>query len=222
MSFSQWEINKSNSSSIVHVDVFDPHTGTGSLTMRRDGNGPEAMTAHPSDVGGLNHGLLHGRLRTIIRANGSFGIGTAQTSWAGIHCMQSIDNITASGDCYALMWIFQDKNATLNDLRIYKMGASINTLSGATLLGTDATFSKVMDDVWTMELEWDATSGTQVDLTGRTGTATDFSDLADAITVTDSSLPFTSTVGEGVFHRHQSSGVFRSFTFESTTLYKVL
>lgn len=224
MSFSQWEINKSNSAATIYVEVIDPLVGTSSLNMKAatSGTNAHAMTAHPSDAGGLNHGLLHGKLRTIIKANGSFGTGSGQISWAGVHCMQSIDNITTSGDCYAFMWMFRDDGNFLNELRLYKLTSSINAFTG-TNLGT-APFVKAMGDQWTMELEWDATSGTQVDIVGRTGTATDFSDLVDQIDVIDSSLPLTSTVGEGVFHRYQSSSFAfeRNFTFDSTTLFRVL
>ena len=206
MAFSDWDFFITHSDFIVGVGTgilefpslaaggFTPPTPIDTGLLRTDGQGINQPSFHavpkfPSFLA-TDRGILKGKIRTIVYNHPTVGIKSF-----GLCCMQNVlDMINASGNCYVL--VFDDLGDN-QDIQLGKVtGNDLKTFS--TLIAS-------APDVWledtaiAVELEWDATSGTEVQLCARLGTALDFSNLALLLTFTDTTFPHLTTVAEGFF-----------------------
>jgi hypothetical protein len=71
---------------------------------------------------------------------------------------------------------------------------------------------------FSLEFQWNATSLTSVDMIVRQGSLSDFSDLTEILSFTDSVSPHITSVAEGLFG-YGASGPLNLFV-DSTTIYK--
>jgi hypothetical protein len=179
---------------------------------------------HGMDAGGITasanalrtdlpHGLLHGKLRTLINPVLS---GPANH---GLLCLQSALNMQGgqSAQGYALMLdsLFFDNKvvlARMNDGIAPSIGGALG--STYTLLGQSSRGVWEENHVYSLEIEWHVeTLLGGVHLIGRFGTQADFSDLAViAESVDATSHASLTSVGEGVYANLSTNALIVAFT----------
>ena len=221
-----------NPQGIVFTDIVTAINGAGSLTMTHvPTNEFQSINIVPAT---LPTGVLAGRMRTIIRLD-DIDDPTMQENHFGILSMMSTENMSQFGTtntAYGLS-LSIGEGFTPQSVRLWKFNEGLDGGSGVlnltqVLLSVTPPFTFVPGGLVGLEFEWRAepafvASLGGVQLTGRVGQALDFSDLQDVITVTDSSSPYTSTVGESLFScfKNQMASGDNKVTFDDTTLVRI-
>lgn len=225
MAITDWDLFTSNSDVVTSltfgtgVDVTfqtgstvsrpGPLVGTGSLYFADPGlsNIKAHMQPKPSFGGSVDCG----QIRSIIQTEVGGGVRDA-----GFYCMSSQTDLSAgTGSCY-MVWfttfLFQQR------IHIGKSTTGVNSFSVSALASsppaqwTDGT-------TFTLEFEWDATSGSNTLLTVRQGSSLDFSDLVTILSFNDTVGSLFVTNGEGIFI-NSVSGNSRVF-FEQTAIQEI-
>lgn len=194
---------------------FDQYSaGITSLTLALDGSAP-LIGSKSLYFSGASTSTSHQRLHLVRNVAGQFGkskgrrrglfqVGTSDTGmtedtshYYGFLAMQSAANITSTGTAYACVL------RSFEVLQLLKITAGGLSASWTVqFLGQHGpAFTK--GTVIALEFEWiadlDQRGGTQ--LTIRTGSATDYSDLAPVLTYMDTATPLLTSAGEGEFFR---------------------
>ena len=203
VSLSTSAINEAAVASPFGIPIF----GTGTLHIRAG----ESMNIIPVFPGALatERGLVAGKIRTVIRWNDLGGV-----SYWGLMALQSaLDMTTGTHNAYGLAC------STLSFAnRIHIAQFNNTTLTGWTSLASSPP-NAFMDNIpIAVEFEWDATSLTSAVLTVRTGSMTDFSDLATLLTFTDIVSPHVTSVAEGLWGTSASGPV--DVYWDNTTIFK--
>lgn len=219
MSFTQWDTFSTGSGGVTFtLEVGSPLVDATSLKMVAVDDA--AGTVLPSDSGGLSHGFTVGRLRTIVELTtlpGSFG---ASFISFGIVAMQSQDDVTTTGNAYNFA-LHMGAGGSPQSFNLNKI-VGLDGSGFGTNLDTLAITPFTAGSIFTMEFEWiEAVSEIGgVQLTGKTGTATDFSDLSTVVSALDTTSPYTTSVGEGLFSKISTvSGTSFTVLFDTTELF---
>ena len=174
-----------------------PIIGTGTAHLRVGGG---AMNVIPTFPGALatERGLVAGKIRTLMKWRDFGGV-----SYFGLMALQSaLDMTTGTHNAYVLAC------STLFFQNRIHIGQMDNSVLGSWSSLASSPINAFMDGVsLAIEFEWDASSGTSVLLTVRTGSALDFSNLADILSFTDVVNPHVTSVAEGFWGARLSGGV---------------
>jgi hypothetical protein len=201
VALSDWTVYKTSGEAAL-IDTSAPLVGSGSLKITTNTTGVVELVR--ADSG--ERAFTKGRIRTLMKATGPL-----TNPWAGIYCMASQADLTATGSCYCLVL----GSAAGNVVRIIKQTAGLDNGSGSV---ASAAFAVDVGTLYCLELEWDydpvTWSGTR--LSGRAGVQSDFSDLTELVTYTDTSSPLTTSVGEGIFVASFSAS--ETYFFDKTTI----
>jgi len=226
MSVLDWHIFKSDAAGVVTLDTLTPMEAAASLVLDVATPLGDASGAHillvPTNAGGLPHGFMAGRLRTLIRIQHANTGSSAH--YYGVTAMMSQNNCSGvSGSCYMLSF-FASGNSALRDLRLHKIPNGFSG-GGITELGVyDITPTPDDGDTLPLELEWvaDDVQLNGVLLNARIGAVgdTDYTSLDNAspvITYLDTVDPLLVTVNEGIAIR--DGGICH---FDLTSLYELV
>jgi len=203
--------------------------GLGSLAMEHTGT---MLYTHtnlvPNDLGSLPlpKGVEpSGRIRTICQVDQHDGVET-QTSYFGVCVMQSQENLVLGGSCYALL-VASDEGLSNPTLHIHKFTSGLTDgLTVLSLVSIPFPGTITLGIPFTIELDWivDVPNLNGVLLIGRTGTATNFSDLTGQISFVDTVSPLTSSVAEGLCASFKNNLVAstKKVLFDNTTLFELV
>lgn len=156
--------------------------------------------------------LTSGKLRTLL--NFDYGSGVV---YAGLYCLSSQPNVSGSVGSFYLVYL--DSSLTEDRIRLAKVGAGLMAAS-YTVLETSGVSAWTPTVTLALEFEWVVTAGQAV-LTVRTGLQTDFSDLSQLLTHTDTSSPYTTSAGEGPGVRSAVTGTNIMAIYSNTQLDQV-
>ena len=223
MAFTDWVFNKSNVEILTFTEIFNPVIPTdsfgvgGSLRVDHFDSMGLFMNAYNNTYTG---GIIKGRIRSIIQPETLVGAGTYL---AGFTFMQSQLDITGgAGSFYGAFYVANSGGTTTRwSLRKYSVGLE-SALGGTSLITTGSlgTFAPGTPSI--LEIEWDASSGTQVDFILRAATNdTDFDNLAVVSTVSDTVSPLVTSFGEGLATANDVLSDM-SWLFDNTAIYTVL
>lgn len=231
MSINDWAVYVENGNLQVFTeqDSGEIIIGSGSLAMEYTNS---MLYSHanlvPNDivVSPLPKGISPaGRLRTICQVDTHDG-SAPQTSYFGLTAMQDQDDLSSSGSCYALL-IASDEGLANPTLHLHKFtsgltdGLPVASLASITFPGTIT-----LGVPFTLELDWvvDIANLNGTLLIGKTGTATDFSDLTGQISFVDTISPLMDSVSEGIVASFKNNLVSstKRVLFDNTTLFELL
>lgn len=211
MAFSDWDRFTAGDAA-VNVDFFTPIDANQSVQfIKTSGTASSHANVTPTASSGLTKGVTNGRMRTLVR------IDTMPTNFeAGIIGMQTVTDFANATGQSAYGAVIQGTGFLA--LKKYTNGLA----SAGTNLATPVAFP-VPSGVFSLELMWfhdvPEFAGTRLEV--RTGTMTDYSDLALQIILNDVSSPLSASVAEGLFvHDLGSNGNF-DIVFDKTQLYTV-
>ena len=210
---------------LIFTDTAAPEIGTGSLAFGHINtvDFTHANLVPTDDSAGLSHGVApNGRLRTVCRVDIHEG-GTPLISYFGVTALQSQDDLTAGGSCYALL-LASGEGLVDPVLCLHKFTSGLpNGLPTPPLISIP--FPVTLGVPFAMELEWivDVPNLGGTFLLARTGTQTDFSDLTAQMSFVDTSSPITTSVAEGVVASFKSNSVSdtKKVIFDNTTLFEL-
>jgi len=227
MALSDWDVFKTDTDVIVSsvfdgVDLILPTGDILAISSLDDGgsvfvgngtnaNGESANLQPKTSFGGA---LTFGKIRSLVFTF----VGSGVREW-GFYCMSSQADLTSSGSCYLLYATTAFNNFNFIIAKSTSSGI-VAPFSNASPLASSPTSLFSDGTAFALELEWDASSGTQTVLTMRHGTALDFSNLSDVGTVIDTSSPLLTSSGEGLFVS-DVSGVSRAL-FDNTRIEKLI
>lgn len=234
MAVTDWDIYKSNAGATVNLDILTPMEGAASVVLNVATPLGEPSREHivlvPSDAGGLPHGKLAGRLRSIIRVEDFTG-ANGNRSYGFTFMMNQDDVSGVTGECY-MARLHLTQNPPSRDLSILKCTQGFNvvavndTAPGTSVIATTVPAfltSLLPGDTIPFEIEWIADSvqlnGVQMKVRHGLIGDLDFINLdasSPVITYLDTSSPFLTTVAEGIAIRHGGQAV-----FDTTTLYEL-
>lgn len=227
MAFTDWVFEKSSSGIITYVNILNPTIPNDSF-----GEGGSLQVDHltGSDLfmNAYNdtyvRGIIKGRMRTLIQPVSISGAGSYL---AGFLLMQNQDNLTGSdsagtGEAYGVFYATDAAGANTRFI-IQKYTSGLVSAFGGTSIYLGSNLGTVSPGTITaMEIEWDATSGTQVDfILRRVINDTDFDNMITETTVSDSSSPLVVTASEGLSTVSDVSSAV-SWRFDETNIYSVL
>ncbi len=198
---------------------LSPIIGTGSLRLTQYSVTEGLINLYNT---GYSPGFTKAKWRSVLRPVSMLGI----TNYSlGFVFMQSQLNLTGgTGSCY-FAHLSVNANGTNARFIIRKfVGTGLQTNLGAsTTLYTGSNLGTILGTNNAVEVEWDASSGTQVDITiRRTLNSTSFASLTLETSITDSSSPLITSVGEGIGCTNGSSSGATDWLLDSTTLVNLL
>lgn len=223
MAFTDWVFNKSDTEILTFTEIFNPIIPTDSF-----GNGGSLRVDHFDGMGlfmnAYNNtyvgGITKGRIRSIIQPDVLSG---ASTYIAGFTFMQSQLDITGGvGSFYGAFYAANNGGTTTRwTLRKYSAGLE-SALGGTSIITTGSLGTFVPGTPSILEIEWDASSGTQVDFILRAATNdTDFDNLAVVSSVSDTVSPLVTSFGEGLATANDVSSDM-SWLFDNTSIFTQL
>ena len=218
MGLADWDIGRSDVNTAVLIDPFNPLVDLGSLRIdfTPSTGADSSVNLIPSDASGNNHGFTRGKIRTVFRLDDAGDQNPTDEWFFGVTAMQSQDNMTGGGLCYAAGLLV----GTTHSYILAKYNAGMVPGAGSfSVLNTGGTVESGEGFVRTMELEWN-TNGAVAILTVRRGINPDFSDLTPEFTHFDVS-PLFATVGEGLFAHDFEGTKAKIVTFESTRVFNI-
>ena len=222
MALTDWHIFSAGTAIRAH-NAATPILGSTSLVMEATSNSPAAkinidISDEAGAVAGTTYAFTKGKIRSLFRVE-DIGNSTHQ----GLYCLASVGDLAnGSGNCYGVNFKSPENDFHLNKYT----GSGLVTYSGTSgggmtnLQNTSSGTAWADDTLIAVELEWDASSGTQVDLIVRTGSATDYSDLAQILSHTDASSPHVTSLGEGIFAMYHG-GPARIHAADSTQIFSI-
>jgi hypothetical protein len=221
MTFTDWVFEKSSSDIVTSTEIFSPIDPTGSLKVEHlSGSNLFMNTYNDTYV----RGIVKGRIRSLIEPVTLTGSGRYMI---GFTFMQSQDDLTGStsvgtGDAYGAFYT-AEANGTDTRFTIRKYIGGLSSYPGGTSLYLSSSFGLVGSGMITaMEVEWDATSGTQVDITLRAiVNDTDFNNMVVLTAITDNTSPFVTTLSEGLASVGDISSIV-TWRVDNTTIFSVL
>lgn len=200
MPLADFNAYKSNAGCLIAVNTLTPILGSGSFRFSTNGvSGAQQMSLVAIDPP-YQHGVTEGRLRMLFRGA---AFSSASGHYLGIAFMQSQEDLTGgAGSCYAWMARTSNTSNTLTHLSLRKFTSGVVS-AGGTLIGSEIVLSPALalNDVFALEVQWrlDIPELGGLEVIGRFGTATDYSDLTDQVETVITTSVLTSTVGEGPF-----------------------
>lgn len=195
----------SSAQTVIDLTTVDPIAGSQSARIARASG---TSVTYGNVVGGPGSSAqVTGRLRGLGKRTES----SSNSHQYGLVCMQSAGDLTGgSGSAYGLRW-----RGNALDL--------IKTTAGLAGFGTVATTALTQGTgVNAIQLDWVSDQQAMLGgtaLTGWYGTATDFSDLTEVLSYTDSSSPLTSTVNQGFFGGDFGNGNDFRYVLDTLSLY---
>ena len=217
----------------VFTDIVTPIDGTGSVALTHaPSNEFQSINLVPAT---LPKGFEAGRMRTLIRID-DLDDPSMQENHFGILFMQSQENMAdfdGGGQSYGLS-LSVGEGFSPQSFRLWKFTGGLNggsgTLDTMQILDSVALpFTLTSGIVVGIEVEWRTEPEVISEIGGaliicRAGEETDFSDLQDLITFTDTTSPYTTTVAEGIFagFKNQMASGNNRVTFDLTTLVEII
>lgn len=223
MAFADWVFKKSNTEILTYTEIFNPIIALdsigvgGSLKVQHDSGMGLFMNAYNTTYAG---GILKGRIRSLISP---YTLSGASTYLAGFTFLQDqLDLTSGSGSFYGAFYI-ANNGGTTTRLMIRKYSSGLVSALGGTDIYTGSSLGTfVTGTPSAVEIEWDASSGTQVDFILRAATNdTDFDNMAVVTTVSDTVSPLVSSVGEGIATANDVSSDM-AWLFDNTFIYSIL
>lgn len=203
MSLADWQ--QFNTNMTVSIETITPILNSGSLKMAQSAVNFR-LNMLPSVASLRPHAFTKGALRTLIKPVSFTGLVRI-----GVTCMQSGRDVHNVGACYFAHLSNSSIVLGKGDLHVFTTLATVP-------------FTLTSGVVTALELQWltliDEISG--VDLTVKTGVATDFSDLAEVIHMVDTSTPLSVTQGESLGVDDGSGGSLLTVLYDQTTLLQIL
>ncbi len=204
MAFVDWQ--QITSLTTVTLETISPILNTSSLKLTSTAVNARAILLPSLTASPLRpHALVKGAIRTLIKP-----VAFTGSNSIGLTCLQSARDVRTSGTAY---------NASLRNGSIVLTKGNIHT---NTILASSA-FTLTAGVVTALELQWivaiDEING--VDLVVKTGTMTDFSDLAEVIHYVDISSPLSITYGESLNIDDLTSGSSFTVLFDQTQLFRI-
>ena len=166
-----------------------------------------------------------GKLRTICRIDTHDGV-SPQVSYFGVTALQSQDDLTTSGSCYALL-VSASEGLVAPRLHLHKFTSGLtDELPFPSLVDIPYPGGLTIGVPFAIELQWieDVGGIGGVFLAANTGTQTDYSDLTTQITFVDTSSPLTVSVSEGIVgsFKNNVGGDTKKVLFDNTTLFELV
>lgn len=203
MPFTDWDVYQSDPGLDVRLDLLSPLAGIGSLYVARSG---VAGTDHAvnlalgaaAGVGPFTRGVLRALFRVTTAA-------TASPHALGLFCQASQRDLTGGvGACYAALLLTTGTSGQVDSFGLYQFGSGLaeptTPLAAETGLGIPA------GTVVALELEWETIEGAGVLLSGRRGSAANFSDLVQRWQTMETSGALTTSLAEGLCFWIKGSG----------------
>lgn len=222
MAFTDWVFEKSSSDVITFTDIFLPIDNTGSLQVNHL-SGLDLFMNTYNDT--YVRGIIKGRIQTLIQPTALVG---ASTYLGGILCMQDQDDMTGStstgtGSCYGCFYA-ATSGGTTTFFTLVKFTLGLDTFGGSgTVIYTGPNLGTFVPGTTTaMELEWDASSGTQVDFIIRRALSdTDFGNMVVESTPIDNTAALVTSVGEGLATVNDAAST-SGWKIDNTTIFTTL
>ena len=232
MALGDWVIN-TTANFATSLEISTPLVGNGSL---RQAFGPQVAAGHGANLhltGSFARGFTKGRIRTLLRVRTRPASTNDVNTGAGIICMQSALNVTASGSCYFAGWGHNEAATGDNTRRFYILkvdgGLSDTSVSASQYLADSSTVTTTDGDYYPLEFEWQVDipnlGGVRLILRRGTLNSTDFGTLATVYDIIDSTSPLTTTVAEGVGSirgNTTTSGADFVFNWDETSVFQLL
>lgn len=225
MPIGAWSFVQTDVGQVPTTELVDPVRGTGSLFMDKAGAaGAELVMTGVRDLA-AERGFTKGKFRSKFRGRATSS--NASFHWTGILFMMSQNDVTdGAGTCYAFGVQTTLTPLRFSAIRLMKYTAGIVTPDTVPAQQLDAvnlnpTISiAATEDVFTLEVEWnyDPVELGGVNIVCRLGRTDDFDDLAEFFNVTDTSSPYTTSVGEGFFVLHRGTGNLDTNLDDTTTV----
>lgn len=205
--------------SITSPSAITPITGTGSLRVQQFSVTESLINMYRS---GYTLGVLKGRFRSVFRPLAFAGITNYS---AGFVFMQSQLNLTGgTGAAYFAHLTVQagGTNAKFIIRKFLATGLQTN-LTAPTTLYTGPSLGTILGQNTAFELEWDASSGTQCDITIRRNlNSTSFAGMTVETTLSDTTSPLIVTSGEGLAFTNGTSSGATDWLCDNTNLVSLL
>ncbi len=225
MSLSDWTSVQPGSSVTISLEINTPLVGDGSLKFVNAGT-PNGYTN--MYLTNLLKGFTKGRIRTLIRADGRPSHVAYER--AGIVCLQSGLALNANKNFYTFGWGVGSSTSGTPGTQYWTLGKNVNTTLGSAPTSNliNEAVSVSTGDYYPIQLEWIVDipnlGGTRLTASVGALNSTDFSTMAVLFDYLDTSSPFTTSVGEGVFDAHPASGfsVAHTYILDETTVYQLV
>jgi hypothetical protein len=216
MAFTDWEFFESGI--WIHaIDITDQLKGNGSLYISSSGSGDRTLNYNVTVGSGISQGFPHGKIRALFNVE-SYTAGFR----IGIVALQSVQDITTTGEFYAAVVRSRDGSGVDFRLELEKYMSGLN--GGGTILNTTGDGNSTLGTTFALELIWNANApgGTSLQL-NFANNVTDFTTLVPSIAYLDMLSPLTSSVSEGGFVRLITSGSEQvAFRMDTTELYSIV
>lgn len=223
MALGDWSQQSNSANHVVSLDISTPLVGVGSLKIANAVGTPTAVNMYLTS---LAKGFTKGRIRTLMRV--AVRPSHVAHEGCGIVCLQSTLDVTAgSGDCYTFR-LGPGPSATGAPGTLYwglvKHTSAI--VNAGTALDISASETVAAGDYWPTQLEWVVDipnlGGTRLTASRGTKNSTDFSTLAVIYDYLDTASPLTTSVAEGLFGCHPTTGsTSYTYTFDETSVYEL-
>lgn len=201
MAFADWEFFKFDGDETVVINTASPINGAGSLQITGTGtSNPGYVTMHLTAAADSGRGRTQGKLQSIFQRNQPSGGGFDHG--AGFYFMPSTTTPwTAGQSCY---WAGLSNNGSTTRWALIKFTNGIGVWegsSGASVLGTSTTNVTSDGSNTAIEVEWNDApefGGVRIVFRAAPSGDTDFNNVVDVITYTDTSTPLTNSgISEG-------------------------
>ena len=194
----------------VTVDIVTSSVIVGAQSLRLLAPHSPGVSANilPKTTSSLHYVATKGKLRTLL-----YGVvegGGVLIS--GLSCQQSVRDINPDGTSF----YFAGYSHTGDRLGIGKATNGLQQTLGLMPFQVFTPFTLSAGSTISIEFEWEV-SGTSVILTLRKGTTTDYSNLAQILTYTDSSSALLTTVGQGLCYATPDFSSNPEFRVDQTT-----
>ena len=213
MAYTDWVFNRSTTDIIPSLDIFSPIADTASLKILHPTGSDLHLSAYNTTY---TRGVIKGKIRTLLQPVDLTGAGTFSI---GMYFMGSDDDVINTGDCYGAFYL-ADAGGASTRFAIRKFTGGFSSSSNLYLGASVGLVSE--GTITAMEVEWDATSGTEVDITLRQIIGdTDFGNMITETSLTDSSSPFLTTVSEGLASFNEPSSS-TEWNLDNTSIFTIL
>jgi hypothetical protein len=201
MAFSDWEFNKFDGAEVVVIDTVTPINGAGSLQILGTGTSDQGyVSMNLTSTADPSRGRTMAKIQTIFQRNQPSGGGFDHG--AGIYFMpSSVTPWVGGASCY---WAGMSNDGSTTRWTVIKFTNGIDAWeasTGAGVLATSLTNVTADGANTALEVEWNDApefGGVRIVLRAATSGDTDFGNMTDLITITDTSTPLTNSgIAEG-------------------------
>ena len=213
MALSDWTVTSSNPAITATIDTGNPILDTGSLFLGSALNDDGQITLTSTLY---TPGKTSGKIRAVMRDVAT----TMREAFVGFSFMHAaLDVSPGNVACYGF-YVEERTGGTPNNHIV--LGRFDSGIASAPVSLFDQSGGWTTNVTFTMEVEWqtDVPGLGGIRIIGRTGTATDFSDLSEIVDLVDGGpSALTTSAGEGIMaHSSVGSSNVLDFQIDNTTI----